>query len=794
MLPVLRTLSLSALLLLLALLNGAAAVAQEQYTLRGRVLHATTGEALVGASLSLKQNRSVGAVTDKDGSFLLTAPAGSYSLVAQYLGFEVLETQVDLFQNRLLTLRLEPVAYGVREVEIVATRQPPLTQTPTMGEIELPMETIKTLPVLFGEVDILKTIQLMPGVKSGGEGFTGFYVRGGGADQNLVMLDEAVVYNSGHLLNFFSVFNSDAIQNSTLIKGNILARYGGRLSSVLDVSMREGSMEEYKAEGGIGLIASRLAVQGPLLKEKASFLIAARRTYMDAVMGPFLQNTEQGGLPYYFYDLNGKVVYHLTEKDKLYLSGYYGRDNGSFRLSAGRFDADFGWGNATASARWNRSISDRASFNVSAIYSRYDFAFNWDFGGFNTAVTTGVGDYTLKADFDYKPSVRHHVQYGAQYSYHVLKPRAGSAEGAEGFNFSTDRVRPKYTHEGALYVADDIDVTDRLLLSLGLRVSSFQQTGPYAVYAFDENLRVTDSVAFGAREKVKLYQALEPRFALRYSLSGASSLKAAFTRSAQYLHLVSNAYTTLPLDVWVPSSALVEPQLGTQYALGYFRNFRKNEYEASMEVYYKEMQNQLEYREGYAPGPSNRDLEYEFVKGSGTSYGAEFFMRKNYGAVQGWLGYTPSNTTRTFPDLNQGRTFPARYDRRHDASVVVSYKTDSRWTFGGSFVYGTGQATTLPVRRYYIEGTVNYQYGARNSFRMEPFHRLDLSATLEGKKGKKLQSSWTFSVYNVYGRRNPFLYYIDNEGLPYSQESKVQAKKLSIIPFPLPSATWNFSF
>mgnify|MGYP005751692269 CR=1 FL=1 len=782
------------LILPLLLLPLLPAWAQDNFVLRGRVLDANTAEPLAGASISLRDRPTIGTVSEPDGRYSLSAPPGRYTLLIRYIGYENQEITLQLFRNETLDLELIPATYSTSEVEVIGTRLKPITQTAVMGELDIPMESVKTLPVLFGETDIMKTVQLLPGVQSGGEGNTGFYVRGGGADQNLVQLDQAVVYNPGHLLNFFSVFNSDAISNATLIKGNMPARYGGRLSSVLDVELREGSSDSLHAEGGIGLIASRLTVQAPLVKEKAAFIFSARRTYVDVLFGPFLRNTEQGGVPYYFYDFNGKLSYTLSPKDQLFLSGYYGKDVGSLKLSSGRFVADFQWGNASATARWNHRFSNKLIVDVSGILSDYDFSFDWDFGGIKTAVETGVRDYSLRTDFVYTPSVRHQFEYGLHYTHHTLRPRTGSAETAEGDIFSTDRILSKSAHEAAVYLSDDWNVTDRLLVSLGIRGSYFAQMGPFTFYTFDQNERPIDSVAYEAGERVKTFKALEPRVSLRYTLSTASSVKASYTRSAQYLHLVSNAYTTLPLDVWVPSSAIVEPQRAIQFALGYFQSFSQNMYEGSLEVYYKTMQNQLEYREGFVAGPSNRDLEYEFVRGSGESYGAELFLRKNYGDLQGWIGYTLSRTNRTFPDLNQGRTFPARFDRRHDISLVATYKYNPRWTLGGSFVYGTGQATTMPERRYLIEGTVNYQYGDRNSFRMEPFHRLDLSATLEGKKRQRLQSSWTFALYNVYGRRNPFLYYIDSAGAPYSTETKVQAKKVSLIPFPLPSVTWNFKW
>ncbi|GHA59171.1 TonB-dependent receptor [Pontibacter akesuensis] len=770
------------------------AVAQQLHTLSGRVLDANSGETLAGAAVSLKESPSAGAVTDAAGRYSFVAPTGRYTLVSRSIGYDAKEQPLQLTKNTFLDITLSPTAYDVQEVQITAERQPPMKETAVMGQLELPLETIKTLPVLFGEVDIMRTVQLLPGVKSAGEGSTGFYVRGGGADQNLVLLDQATVYNPGHLFNFFSVFNSDAIGNTTLIKGNMPARYGGRLSSVLDIGMKEGDYSNFRADGGIGLIASRLSLQGPIVEDKASFILSGRRTYVDVLLNPFLQNTEQGGVPYHFYDVNGKLSFRASDKDKLSLSGYYGRDVGAFTLSDGRFTSEFFWGNNSATARWDHAFSDKLEMDVSAIMSNYDFQFTGNFAGFSTILKTGISDYSTQVNFNYKPNVRHHLQYGMQYTYHILRPRTGEAAGDAGETFGTDRIRNKYGHEAAIYLSDDFYVTDKLLLSLGLRHSYFGQTGPFTLYQFNENQVVTGSTNYGSGESVASYRSWEPRVSLNYELSNNAALKAAFTKSAQYLHLVSNAYTTLPLDVWVPSSALVEPQFSTQYAIGYFRSMKDNQYEGSVEVYYKDLENQLEYREGFSPGPSNRDLEYEFVSGKGKSYGVELFLRKNYGSLQGWMGYTLSRTTRNFPQLNEGNTFPARYDRRHDLSLVGSYKYNDRWTFGGSFVYGTGEATTMPERRYFLEGTVNYRYGDRNSFRMEPTHRLDLSATLEGKKWKNIENSWTFSVYNVYGRKNPYLYYIDNEGDAFDSSVKLQAKKVSIVPFPLPSVTLNFSW
>ena len=776
------------------LLFSGQTLAQATFTLSGLIRDAETGESLPGATVFPKTNPKAGTMSNDKGMYQLTFPAGKHTVVVQYLGYTRQERTIEISSNQTLNFRLTPETASISEVEVTAKRTNENVRSTQMGEIILPIEQIKMLPVLFGETDIIKSLQLLPGVKSGGEGNTGFYVRGGGSDQNLVLLDDAIIYNPGHLMNFFSVFNSDAVQNISLIKGNMPAQYGGRLSSVLAVEAKNGNPDSLRGTGGIGLIASRFSLEGPIAKEKASFLISGRRTYIDQVASPFLKNTEQGGVPYYFYDLNGNVNINLSKKDRLFLNGYYGRDVGEFSLSAGTFKAQFDWGNTAASARWNHIFSDKLFLNVAGLYSGYKFNFDSEFDAFTSQLLTGVQDYSAKTDLNFEPNPRHRFQLGGLYTYHILTPRTGQAKTSDGLDISTSRVKDKFSHEAAAYLNYNWSVTEDLEVAAGLRGSFFRQTGPFTLYQFNSKGGVSDSTVYKTCQKVKDFATAEPRLSLRYAINAESSVKAGFARNAQYLHLVSNSFTSLPLDIWVPSSVLLPPQKATQYSVGYFRNFRENKYEASAEVYYKDLENQLEYREGYAPGPSNKDLEYEFVTGDGEAYGLELFLRKNFGELQGWLGYTLSYANRQFPNLNEGLAFPARFDRRHDFSAVASYKVNENWTVGGTWVYASGQPLTVPVRRYVIEGVVTYQYGKRNDFRMEAIHRLDLSATYRKKTNRKLQSSWTFALYNVYARQNPFFYYIDTEGNPYDNTVKLQAKKVSIFPFPIPSATWNFTF
>ncbi|MCY7410635.1 MAG: TonB-dependent receptor plug domain-containing protein, partial [Chitinophagales bacterium] len=681
----------------------------------------------------------------------------------------------------------------LKEVVVVASdTKDENVKSSQMGKYDLPMEKIKNLPMIFGEQDILKTIQLLPGVQGGSEGSTGFYVRGGGADQNLILLDEATVYNSSHLFGFFSVFNSDAILNATLYKEGMPAEYGGRISSVLDITMKEGNNQSFHGSGGIGLIASRLTLEGPLIKNKCSFIVSGRRTYIDVVTKPFInKNSDFAGSGYYFYDMNAKINYKFSDKDRLFLSGYFGKD--FFTYDDGYIRIDIPWGNATSTLRWNHLFNNKLFMNASAIYNSYNFELSGAQDLFTFSVISGIKDYNLKVDFGFFPSPKHKVDYGANYIYHVFQPQSFS--GASGdVQFNPDGIAKDHAHEGALYIQDQWDVTSKIQVSGGFRFSIFDQVGPYTQIIKDPFTGVAaDSIFYKKGKHVKTYTGFEPRLLMRYSLNNVSSIKASYTINNQYVHLVSNNGTTLPTDIWVPSSLVVKPQIGYQYSLGYFRNFKENEFETSVEVYYKQLYNQIEYREGYTPAP-NEVLEQNFVFGKGNSYGLELYVNKKYGRFGGWISYTLSFTNRKFEDLNGGNEFPYRYDRRHNLSVVATYQLTEKWVLGAEFVYSTGIAYTLPESKYFIEGNVVTQYGDVNSYRLNPYNRIDISATYSGKKNKKLESGWSFSIYNLYNRQNPFFIYNEISGV-FLQDPQVtiQAKQVSLFPI-IPSITWNFKF
>lgn len=760
-------------------------IAQSNHTISGYIKDQETGETLIGANIFLEKDPTKGTVSNTYGFYSITVPEGNHPLVISYLGYQTQVIEVSLFENKTLNVDLFS---GVQIKEVVvsaaADEEDENVTSTSMGKVTLPVEQVKILPALLGEVDVLKTLQLLPGVSSAGEGSSGFYVRGGGADQNLVLLDEAVVYNSGHFLGFFSVFNADAIKNTTLIKGGIPAVYGGRVSSVLDIQMKEGNNQQFQGEGGIGLISSRLTLEGPIVKDKSSFLISGRRTYGFDLAQPLIRQTDFAGTNYFFYDLNAKVNYQFSQKDRVYLSGYFGRDVLTLAQPGRDFEFKLPYGNATATLRWNHLFNNKLFFNLSAIYNDYQFKAGFAQEEFSFDLFSSVRDYTLKFDFDYFPSNDHQIKTGINATHHTLTPNIIS--GNAGETEFENSASPKYATEYAVYVQDDWRVNDWLRVNLGLRATLFQQLGPYTS-------TITGEV-YQSGEVVKTYSSLEPRLFVNTTLSPKSSLKAGITSTTQYLHLVSNSSSTLPADVWVPSSEIVKPQRGLQYALGYFQNIRKNEYEASVEVYYKDLKDQIDYRESYVDNSVDQ-VENEFVFGDGQAYGMEFFLRKNKGDLNGWLGYTLSRTDRSFPDIENGRRYPTTYDRTHDMSLVLNYTINPKLIAGAVFVYATGKSFTPPEKIYLIDGELQTEYGPRNSQRLEPYHRLDFSLTYipNPQSTKSFRSEWVFSIYNVYNRQNTFFIYTDYETNLQSGTAEVNAYKVSIFPI-LPSITWNFKF
>lgn len=752
--------------------------------LSGYVKDASNGETLIGASIYNQANPQEGTITNAYGFYSLSLEKGTHTIIFSYLGFQNQAFEIVIDDNLELDVELNDGVF-MNEVVVSAEKEKAKSnvESTNMGTVELPVEQIKKLPALMGEVDILKTIQLLPGVNSGGEGSSGFYVRGGGPDQNLVLLDEALVYNSGHLLGFFSVFNADAIKNTTLIKGGMPANYGGRLSSVLDVQMKEGNNKYYEAEGGIGLISSRLTFQGPIVKDKASFIVSGRRTYILDLLQPFLKGGNFEGTNYYFYDLNTKLNWKLSKKDKIFISGYFGRDVLTLSQPNRDFVFDLPYGNSTITARWNHLFNNKLFMNVTGVYNDYQFEFLGSQNDFSFQLFSGVEDYNLKVDFDYFVSNSHALKFGVSSTHHTLTPSTVSASAGDVDFRST--IEPKYALENAIYVKDEWKVSPRFSLDYGLRYSIFTQLGPY--------IR-DEETSFDAWEEVITYQGLEPRVAAKYSITESQSVKAGITRTNQYIHLVSNSSSTLPTDVWSPSTERVKPQIGLQYAVGYFRNFLDNTIETSIEFYYKDLQNQLDYSET-AVIEVGVDEELKFIAGKGRAYGAELFIKKSKGKFNGWIGYTLSRTERAFDEINNGEWFPAVYDRTHDISIVTNYQISPKWDASAVFVYGTGQAFTPLSGIYNIENTLNFFYGPRNSSRLPDYHRADISFNYTPKPNanKKFTGSWSFGVYNLYNRKNPFFTFFEEAESSTPVAPVLDSFKVTIFPL-IPSITYNYKW
>lgn len=772
-----------------------------------------SGESILGANVYVKSTGR-GTPSNLYGFYSITLPEGDYTLVYSFIGYESIEKEVDLHENKSITVELGAGAIMTDEA-VVEAESGENTESTQMGRVELEVEKIKTLPAFMGEVDIMKTIQFLPGIQSTSEGSSGFYVRGGGPDQNLILLDNAVVYNASHLFGFFSIFNADAVKNIEVIKGGMPANYGGRLASVLNISLKEGNSKHYEVEGGIGLISSRFTVQGPLIKDKSSFIISGRRTYIDVLMKPFINpESNFAGSGYFFYDLNTKVNYTISNKDKLFLSGYFGRDVFGFNSQSAGFSTEIPWGNATASARWNHLFSEKLFMNTIVTFSDYKFEFKAEQEEFEFKLFSGIKDWAAKTQLAYYPNLRHRVLAGIDYTYHQFTPSSVTASSGET-EFDTGEIVKLYSHECAAYLLDEWDITENLRINGGLRASYFAHVGPYTKFIPNEvQDNITPSnpptvVEYERGDLIGDYFKVEPRINMRWTVDRASSIKAGFTQNYQYLHLTSLSATSLPTDVWIPSTDIVKPQFGTQYSVGYFRNFLDNQFEMSVETYYKRMDNLVEYKEGTLPEDNvNDNIDNHLTFGEGYSYGLELFLKKRTGNLTGWLGYTWSKTNRIFEAINNGEEYPAKFDRRHDFSIVLTYVLNPQFTFGGAFVYASGNAITLPLERYFYDGFILEEFGPRNSFRMEPYHRADFSLTFYPKKTRmkkdrqtgekvavqrKFFSSWALSVYNLYNRQNPYFIYFGNEGQIAEGTLKIQAYQVSLFPI-LPSITWNFRF
>ncbi len=743
---------------------------QQKYTLSGSISESSSNETLIGVTVAIPE-LSTGVTTNEYGFYSISLPEGTYKVLISYLGFEDIIKEIELTENRRIDFLLEEEAEQLEEVVVTENVEKMDIRKPQMSVNTLSMGTVKKIPVILGEADVIKSILLLPGVTNAGEGASGFNVRGGAADQNLILLDEAIIFNSSHLFGFFSVFNPDAIKDVKLYKGGIPARYGGRVSSVLDIFQKEGNSKEFKMNGGIGAVASRLLIEGPIKKDKAAFLIGGRGSYAHLFLPLFdVDNTA------YFYDLNTKLNYRLNDKNNIFLSGYFGRDvfgiNDSFVNT---------YGNTVGNFRWNHLFSDKLFSNLSLIYSDYYYGLKLGFVGFDW--NSGIKNFNIKYDLKHYATDKLQVNYGLNNVYYQFNP--GKIEpSSDESGILEEQLIQKYANEFAAYVDFEHRVTDNLSLGYGLRFSHFMRLGQdeLNVYAngnpveFDPLLLIykeaepIDVINPGKGTTLSNFSNFEPRASLSYTLNETSSIKASYTRLAQYLHLLSNTSSPTPLDVWTPSGPFTKPQLLDQYALGYFKNINEGDYSFETEVFYKDVQNRIDYIDG-ANLIANNAIEQVILNGEARAYGLEVLLRKNEGKLQGWLAYTLSKSEQRTPGrksssdngrsnietgINFGNWYNTPYDKTHDISMFLSYDVNDKWSFSGNFTYQTGQPTNYPIGQFQFQNLTVPYYGLRNTQRLPAYNRLDLSATLTPRKNKtrKIKGEWVFSLYNVYNRRN----------------------------------------
>lgn len=769
-------------LLFLPLLAPLALVAQnkDRHTLAGTVKDRSSGETMIGATVVLMERPVTGTVTNSYGFYSITAPSGTYHVLISFSGYATDTVEVDLHKDTTLSVSLA-VGQELKEVVVRGGRSNTNITQSLMGVQKLSTADIKNIPVLFGEKDILKTIQLLPGIESAGDGNSGFFVRGGAADQNLILLDEATVYNPSHLLGFFSTFNSDAIKDVTVYKGEMPAQYGGRLSSVLDVKMNDGNDQRYGVSGGIGLIASHLNFEGPIKKHKGSFLVTARRTYADLFLKLSTDTTLKKST-LYFYDLNLKADYSFSDRDKIYLSGYLGQDKLGV---SGQFGID--WGNSTATFRWNHIFSNRLFSNTSLIYSNYKYNIAINSNDDNITIASRIVDLHLKEDLQYSLGTDSKLNFGIDVIHHELSPGIINTNAASSYNPVS--LQKKYSLESAAYISHDWTPLPGWKLTYGLRGSLFQVFGPGKFYTYDSAGDVihTDSASSG--QIVKSYFNLEPRFSTSFQIGDNSSIKAAYARNVQYLHLLSNATSSTPTDLWIPSSPNVKPEISDQVSLGYYHNLLDNRYEFSAEVYYKALQNQIDYKNG-AQLQANENVEADLLYGPGRAYGLELYAKKKEGKLTGWVSATFSKSQVKIPGVNNDTWFNAREDEPVNLSVVGTYKASRKWSFSANWVYNTGYPVTWPSGKYEVNGQPVYLYTTRNGNRMPAYHRLDLGATVITHKTQHSESSWTFSIYNAYDRWNAYIITFKQDPNNANQTLATQTALFGIIP----SITYNFKF
>jgi len=755
----------------------------DRISLDGNIKDEANGEALIGVTITIKELKR-GTVTNTYGFYSISVPKGNYTVEVSYVGYETISKKIALNKPVKLDLDLKTAANEIKEVIVSTQRKDANVTLNRMSAQQVSISTIRRMPALMGEVDLLKAVQLLPGVVSAGEGTSSFSVRGGGIDQNLIVLDEATIYNASHMMGFFSVFNNDAIKNMTLYKGDIPASYDGRLSSLLDIQMRDGNSKKFSGSGGIGLISSRLTLEGPIGSDKTSFIVSARRTYADLFM-KLSSNEDINTNQLYFYDFNAKINHRIDDNNRIFLSGYLGQD--LFKNK----DVGFSFGNAALTGRWNHLFSPKLFSNYSLNYSRYNYGlkssmsnesnFDWKYN---------MRDVSLKADFSYFMTPENTLKFGYNAILHNLNP--GTVKSTGGATRFDDYLLPDINaFEHALYISDEYQVSKRFAVKAGLRLTAFSSIGSGTVYNYDNNYVAIDSTVYKSGEVIKTFYRLSPRVGVTYLLDNHSSVKANYARTNQFLQMASNSTAGTPLDLWFTAGKNIEPQICNQYAVGYFRNFRNNELEASVEMFYKDMQNTVDFRD-HAQLLLNRKLDGELRFGRSRSYGAEFQIQKNQGKLTGWISYTYSRAEHTIQGINNNETYLAPYDRPNTVYVVANYELSNRISFGANFVYATGLPVTYPIARMEFGDAILPVYSKRNEYRMPDYHRLDVSLTWKPKAKKQhaWSGEWNFSVYNVYGHKNAWAINFVNDP---DTAFKTKAEMTYLFTF-VPSITYNFKF
>ena len=752
----------------------------QNYTISGTIWDREANEPLVGVAIYAKGQESSGRRSDAEGAYKISLPKGEYTLHVNYIGYESQKIKIDLNKNITRNIMLRQEQITLNEVVVSAQQADANISTAQTGVSKLEIQQINKLPVLLGERDIIKSIQLMPGVQGAGEGSSGFYVRGGSADQNLILLDNVSLYNASHLMGFFSTFNSEILSDVTLYKGALPAQYGERLSSILDVQQRTGDNKKYHVNGGIGLISSNINTEGPIQKGKSSFLIGARRTYVDA-MGRAFGVEEAKNTTLYFYDLNMKLAFTLSDKDQLSVSGYMGKDKMKINEAA-----EINWGNKFLTTTWNHTYSNKWNSKTTLSYNQYDYFMEMEIGSKENA-KSDIKDYSLKHEYTYQHDAKNIWRFGLSSTYHNLAPGNFKLDAED--NKSTLDLHHRYGLESGVYLSNQSKLSEKLEVIYGLRMSAFSALGKGEYYTMDENQNVVDSTWYKSGKVVKTYINLEPRASFAYKLNDYSSIKAAYARTVQNMHLLSYAPQGTPIDRWSMSSNNIKPEVADQVSLGYFRNFSNNMFEFSIEGYYKNMKNQLDFKDG-ADFMGRDVIESEVLLGKGRSYGVELTFKKRIGRFNGWIGYTLSKSEKKIDGINNDKWYNATQDRTHDISIVGMYELNQKWSLSAAWVYYTGNAITYPSGKYQINGKDVMYYAERNGYRMPAYHRLDLGATCILKQSPKYSSELVLGLYNAYGRENAYMIEFRTNK---TDQYKTTAYQYSLFAF-VPSISWNFKF